>query len=46
MVVVEVVVCVLIFGFLLWCGLGGRKMDKMLSAVYRKKQSEVKDDSR
>lgn len=40
MVVAEVVIGVLIFGFLLWCGLGGRKMDKMLSDVYRKKNGE------
>ena len=46
MVAVEVLVLALIFGFLLWCGLGGRKMDKMLSEVYRKENDEKRVSSR
>jgi len=37
---VAVVVGILIFALLLWCGLGGRKMDKLLSDVYRKKDND------
>lgn len=40
MVSFAVVVGILIFAFLAWCGLGGRKMDKLLSDVYRKKEND------